>query len=278
MNQLHFCGGLPRSGSTVLMNILQQNPKIFTTGTCALTEIISHHVLIKSRYREAFQAMSVQQADKAMYGFIHGATKGWFEALTGKPVVISKNRNWSSVYHLYPNSKYIVTVRDLRDIAESFERVNDKTTSLHAYGDSGVVVPAMHIHEKFKHYFSEPNALSGALNYEVPRMMEWFQRDKSKVFFLRYEDFTKEPILMLRKLYNFLELQWFDHDLNNIEQSELFEHDHSYFRERTDHVVQKKFRLFEEPKRSLSNVFQERTIKEHKWFYDAFYPEVLNER
>jgi hypothetical protein len=28
MNKLHFCGGLPRSGSTVLMNILQQNPKI----------------------------------------------------------------------------------------------------------------------------------------------------------------------------------------------------------------------------------------------------------
>ena len=32
MKTIHFCGGLPRSGSTILMNILQQNPRIFTTS------------------------------------------------------------------------------------------------------------------------------------------------------------------------------------------------------------------------------------------------------
>lgn len=277
MNQLHFCGGLPRSGSTVLMNILQQNSRIFTTGTCALTDIISTHILIKSRYRESFQAMSVDQADKAMYGLIHGATKGWFEALTDKPVVISKNRNWSSIFHLYPNSKYIVTVRDLRDVVESFERVNEKTLALHAYGDPGIVTPAMHIYEKYNHYLKENNSLSSPLNYEVPRMMEWFKKDRSKVFFLRYEDFTKEPITMLRKLYNFLEIDWFEHDLNNIQQSQLFEHDHAYFRERTDHVTQKRFRMYKEPMRKLSNEFHNMVVNENKWFYNAFYPEVLGE-
>ena len=67
MNTFHMCGGLPRSGSTLLMNILQQNPGIFTTGTCALSEILQEKILIKSRYSETFQAMSSEQADKAMY-------------------------------------------------------------------------------------------------------------------------------------------------------------------------------------------------------------------
>jgi len=151
MNTLHFCGGLPRSGSTVLMNILQENPKIFTTGSCALYEILHDKILIKGRYSETFQAMSIDQADAAMYGLIHGATKGWFEALTDKPIVISKRHGWSSLFHMYPNSKYICMVRDLRDIAESFDNINSKTLALHTFGNTNVMVPAMHSLEKYRH-------------------------------------------------------------------------------------------------------------------------------
>jgi sulfotransferase len=276
MKTIHFCGGLPRSGSTILMNILQQNPRIFTTGTCALPDLISNHILIKSRYRESFQAMSTEQADKAMYGLVHGATQGWFEGLTPKPIVISKNRGWSSIFHLYNRSKYIVMVRDLRDIVESFERVNDKILALHAYGDAGVFTPAMHQHEKYKHYFDEPNAFSDALQREVPRLMEVFKRTKNRVMFIRYEDFTVDPNQMLTKLYHFIEEEPFQHNLNKIEQSEVFEHDHAYFRERTDHKTLPTFRYFEQPVRTLPESFHNRILKEYRWFYEGFYPNELS--
>ena len=275
MNSLHFCGGLPRSGSTVLMNILQQNPRIFTTGTCALPDLISNHILIKSRYRESFQAMSVDQADRAMYGLVRGATQGWFEGLTDKPTVISKNRGWSSIFHLYPNSKYIVMVRDLRDIVESFEKVNKRTLALHSYGDAGIFTPAMHQYEKYKHYFDEPNSLSAPLQTEVPRMMELFKRERNKVMFIRYEDFTKEPYQILNKLYNFLGEPYFEHNLQNIKQSELFEHDHAYFREKTDHVTHSTFQYYKEPERKLLPSIHERIVKEYRWFYEGFYPDEL---
>lgn len=278
MKQLHFCGGLPRSGSTILMNILQQNSNIFTTATCALPDIIHQHILIKSRYRECFQAMAIDQADQAMFGLVQGATKGWYEALTNKPVVISKNRSWSNIFHLYKNSKYIVMIRDLRDIVESFEKINAKTLALHSYGDMSVFTPAMHQQEKYKHYFIETNSLTVPLTTEVPRMMELFQKEKNKVLFIRYEDFTKDPIYILNKFYNFLELPFFNHDLHNIQQSVLYEHDHAYFRERTDHVTKPSFISYKEPIRTLPESFHKRVIDEHKWFYDAFYPEVLNEK
>lgn len=278
MNQIHFCGGLPRSGSTVLMNILQQNPRIFTTGSCALYEILCDKILIKSRYSETFQAMSTEQADRAMYGLIHGATKGWFEGLTNKPVVISKRHGWSSLLHLYPNSKFICMVRDLRDVVESFERVNNKTLALHSYGNTNTPTPSMHIHEKFKYYFDEPNSLSSNLNTEVPRLMEVFKKEQNKVLFIRYEDLTRDPLYMLNKIYKFLNEPLFVHDLNNIQQSEVFEHDHAYFRERTDHVTKSSFISYQQPKRTLSNEFHNRVINENQWFYNAFYPEVLSER
>jgi len=275
MNKLIFCGGLPRSGSTVLMNILQQNPKIFTTGTCALTGLIQNHIIIKSRFREQFQAMSIDQADRAMYGLIHGATKGWYEALTDKPVVISKNRSWSDLFHLYEKSKYIVLVRDLRDVVESFEKISSKTLALHTFDDKNILLPAMHIHEKYRHYFEESNAFSESLTREVPRMMEVFEKKQNNVLFIRYEDFTKEPIYILKKLYRFIEEDYYEHDLDNISQSTLFEHDHAYFRERTDHITKPKFMFYTEPVRTLNNSFHERVLKEYRWFYESFYPEVL---
>jgi sulfotransferase len=274
MENIHFCGGLPRSGSTVLMSLLQQNPRIFTTGSCALYEILHDKILIKGRYSETFQSMSTDQADRAMYGLIHGATKGWFEALTNKPIVVSKRHGWSGLFHLFPKSKYICLVRDLRDVVESFERVNTKIRALHTYGNSNALLPSMHIHEKYRHYFEESNSLVSNLQTEVPRLMEVFQKDRSRVMFIRYEDFTKEPHIMLSKMYKFLNEDYCDHDLANIKQSELFEHDHAYFRERTDHEVMSEFRLYTEPKRTLPESFHNKIVKEYSWYYNAFYPEV----
>ena len=98
MESIHFCGGLPRSGSTVLMNILGQNSSVFTTGTCALYDILSNNIVTSTRSTKPLLAMSVDQADRAMYGFVHGAVKGWFEALTDKPTIISKRHGWSSFF------------------------------------------------------------------------------------------------------------------------------------------------------------------------------------
>jgi sulfotransferase len=274
MNQLHFCGGLPRAGSTILMNILQQNPRIFTTGTCALNGLIQDSMLVKSRFREQFQAMSVEQADKAMYGAVHGATKGWFEALTDKPVVISKNRSWSGVFHIYPEAKYICMVRDIRDVVESFEKVNNKSLALQSFGDTMTLSTAMHEQEKYRFYFNEHNALTASLQLEFPRLMETFKKTTNKIIFIRYEDLTKDPILILKKLYTFLGEEWFEHDLNNISQSELYEHDNAYFRERTDHVTNPKFQYYKEPQRLLSTNFHANVMNEYAWFYEGFYPDA----
>lgn len=53
-------------------------------------------------------AMPIDKADDALHGFAVAGVNGWFDALTEKPVVISKSRNWTSFYHLFPNGKYII--------------------------------------------------------------------------------------------------------------------------------------------------------------------------
>jgi len=271
MKTIHFCAGLPRSGSTVLMNILQQNPTIFTTGTCALTKIVQD-LTVKSRYSESFQAMHMQDADNAMYGLIQGATQGWFHCLTEKPVVISKNRSWASLHHLYPESKFIVTVRDIRDIAESFDKINLKIKALHSFADDGKMYGCMSEDEKYYYHFQTSNAFSSALYQDLPRLMNLWKEKPGMIKFVRYEDLILNPDQELNGIYNFLGLDRYNHDLYNIEQSALYEHDHAYFREKTTHVVKREIIKYNEPVRILSDKFHNKVLNEHEWFYNGFYP------
>jgi hypothetical protein len=254
------------------MNILQQNPQIFTTGTCALTAIIRDSI-IKSRYNESFQAMNAQDADNAIYGMVHGATQGWFQGITNKPVVVSKNRSWPGLHHLFPDSKLIVTVRDIRDVAESFDKINRDIKALHSYGDDGKSYGCMSEDEKYHYHFNTDNAFSVALYQDLPRLMHlWNDGGSDRIKFLRYEDFKSEPNEALGEVYDFLQLPLYQHDLNNIQQSALFEHDNAYFREKTSHVVRRE--LTDNPVvRNLSDNFHNRILSEHKWFYDGFYPD-----
>lgn len=275
MKQLNFCTGLPRTGSTVLMNILQQHPEIFTTSTDPFPRIVHKGLLVDSRYSEPFQAMSTKQADDAVYGMIMGATQGWYEGLTKKATVISKSRNWAGLHHLYPSSQIIVTVRDLRDIAESFERINEGIKALHSYADDLKMYASMTEPQKYHYHFNSGTALGGSFD-ELRTFMDIFQRNENKVKFVRYEDFIRAPALVLEKITKFLNCGKYEYDLNNIEQNAVFEHDNAYFREKTSHRTETKFKPWSEPKRTLSPDFHNSVVENHKWYYEAFYPEIIS--
>jgi hypothetical protein len=257
------------------MNILQQNPELFTTATDPLPFILHKKVLVRSRYNEQVQAMDQYQADAAYTGLIRGAAQGWYEGLTTKPNVISKARNWGDLHHLFPESKTLVIVRDLRDIVESFDRVNSKLGAMSTLGDGDVLYNSMPVEQKYSYHFHFDNALKEALEREVKKYMLLFKQDRSKIKFIRYEDLLKDPVQSLDNIYDFLGMDRFEHDLNNIQQSEMKEHDNAYFAEKTDHKTKPQLMGWKEPTRILGDEFHANVVREHAWFYEAFYPEVL---
>ncbi len=274
MEQLHFCGGLPRSGSTILMNVLQQNPRIFTTPTDPIPSILGN-LLISNRSKEEFLAMDADKADIGLHGFAVNGVRGWYEALTDKPIVISKNRSWAGFYHLFPEGKYIAMIRDLRDIAESFDRVNSKFKVFHTFDDVHGLLPAMTEREKFDYYFIRPNPLSATLSYELPRVVEASKNNAREVLIIRYEDLIVDPYREINRVYSFLGEEKFQHDLNNIQQSSLYEHDTIYYRERTSHVVSPSILLKPKERRVSSDSYLNMIVERNIPYYEMFYPEVL---
>jgi|AntRauTorcE11897_2_1112592.scaffolds.fasta_scaffold00046_72 sulfotransferase len=256
------------------MNVLQQNHRIFTTGTCPVPNILNQ-VAINTRGREEFMAMPIERADEALHGFAIAGVHGWFDALTDKPVVISKSRNWSGYYHLFPEGKYIAMIRDLRDIVESFDRVNAKTKIMHTFDKTHGLLPGMTDQERYRYYFETGNPLSGAFTYELPRVLEAARKQTRDVIFIRYEDLIVDPFKELNRVYSFLGEEKFEHDFDNIQQSEIYEHDAVYFRERTSHKVSPSLLTKKKEKRVSDPAFHKQIIERNLPYYEMFYPEVL---
>ena len=69
MKTIHYAIGLPRSGSTLLMNILQQNPDIFTSSTCPTTYLLEGAKRAAGNVAE-FIAMDQDQMHSSLTNYV----------------------------------------------------------------------------------------------------------------------------------------------------------------------------------------------------------------
>ena len=125
MKKIFFNSSLPRSGSTLIQNLLAQNPEIYSTPTSGLIDFV---IACKNNYNhsQAFQAQNQDEMTKAFVDFCKDGMQGYFKRLTDKPIVIDKSREWGINYGLLemlqPEPKIICMVRDVRAVYSSMEK------------------------------------------------------------------------------------------------------------------------------------------------------------
>lgn len=278
MKTIHYALGLPRSGSTLLMNILQQNPNIFTSSTCPTTYLIDGAKQAASSVSE-FIAMDQDLLNDSLTNYVKNGMQGWFDTMTEKPIVFSKSRNWDKhlnfLFHAYENPKFLIIIRDLRDIICSFEKLSNKYT----VWNIGSLESPFHMEpfeKRMEIYCTDIGGNLGLPLKNLPHVYEWAQKRPNNFFFCRFEDFNEDPLRCMSKIYHWLEMPNFQHDLNNIQQARQYEHDTAY-RALVSHKVQPKVIKLEPswPKimtKEQSNL----VIKHNEWFYKTFYPEIFN--
>lgn len=96
--------------------------------------------------------------------------------MTDKPVVVSKSRVWSTylnfLFYAYENLKFLVVVRDLRNIVCSFEKL------LHKYpvwvtGDRTVPFHMEPIDKRLEIYCTDIGGNLGRPLKFLPHVVEW---------------------------------------------------------------------------------------------------------
>jgi len=276
MQQLHYSLGLPRTASTLIMNILNENPRIFTTGTCPLPYLVDSS---NQRTNEVSECIALDKdvLNKSYINFLRQGIKGWFEAMTDKPIVFSKSRSWAEflphTLAFDPNSKYLVILRDLRDIICSLDSLLWKYPQV-VY-DCDTPFYRLSFDERIKSYCRDTDSLLGRPLSNLPHVMEVAQKYSNNFFILRQEDFNEKPREAFQMIYQWLGEEYFEHDFDNIPKPDYYEHD-TIYRSLVSHKTGTKLKKLEPRWPKIMTEDQSATvIANNKWYYETFYPEFL---
>ena len=204
---LHFLSGIPRSGSTVLAAILNQNPMTHVSTTSGLVHALDG---LANTWHSAGLLNENDPERTKLAQTMRGAIDAFYED-TDKPVIIDKSRGWpigqimgamSQVLGRQP--KIIATVRSVPDCAASFIRVA-KPTDLDEFMATGQLMD---------HLRAAYISLQNGYEYAPENFL-----------FVEYEDLLADPKAQLARIHEFLELPEFAYDFNNIDGSSVAEDD-----------------------------------------------------
>ena len=225
---IHFVSGMPRAGSTLLMNILAQNPRFGVTATCGMADIVR---LVKINWDKIseFRAMSENESLNAKIIVLRSMLKG-FHSLSGKPVSFDKSRGWLSEIELLENVIYIspkilVCVRSLGDILSSFEKKYRSAKCLGTVPQEEANFATFQTVEGRCSTLLGNNEVVGAA---VNRVRDAVSRGKRDcLYFVEFDRLTRHPKTVFKEIYEFLDEEGYAHDFSNVKQV-TFEDDRVY--------------------------------------------------
>lgn len=228
-----FMAGLPRSGSTLLCNILAQNPNFHVTPTNGLINLVAsvkaNDLCVKDKYAwhtdALFRAQGLGEIKPRISNMIHGLICGFYEKeLAAGKVVFDKNRGWITEIGLLEEAfgrpiKIIYPIRSLTEIVASFEKLFrqcpllNKSFEPHAlYADQqsmeGRARNILRVHD--------PTGLAVTRLIDILNPLKEKYRDR--IFFVHYDRLLDEPDLVMTELHKFIGSPVYKYDFDNIKQ------------------------------------------------------------
>ena len=213
---IHFISGLPRSGSTLLCNILAQNPRFHATHTSGCLEILF-------AVRNQWDQLSEHQAhpnDAAKLRVLRGALAAYF-ADVERPLVFDKSRGWLAHLEMAEEvlgrpAKVLVPIRGIPDVLASFEKLHRETAKIRQPPGEAKNYSQFQSVAGRCEYWCRPDQVVGLAR---TRILDALQRGfGSRLHLVRFDRLTANPADTLRAIYDFLGEPQFEHDFANVEQ------------------------------------------------------------
>lgn len=196
-----FCG-LPRTGSTLLINMLMQNPNIHGEGTSLLCELMWQTQQTCDNYPPLFANHRLHTKKDIM-----SALPGLYYKDVRKPIIIEKCRMWCHPVNtamwrenINPDQKFVVLVRPIEDVMKSLVSLRIKNNH---QGD---------LYEDLMQPGTEPifrTAAAIALCKTQPQ---------ENFLYIDYRDLVSEPLKVLDLIYDFYGWDKFQHNVKKVEQ------------------------------------------------------------
>lgn len=268
VDKIFFQSSLPRSGSTLLQNIMGQNPDFYVTPTSGVLELV---YAARANYTNSpeFKAQDSSLMKQGFTAFCRGGIESYFNSITDKRYVIDKSRGWGIHYEFlnsfYPNPKVICMIRDPRSIYSSMEKNFRKNQHM----DSGIVDHSQMMGtttEKRIDIWTQSQPVGLALERLYQIIKEGINK---KMLFVKFEDLCRQPDIEMRRIYSYLDIPYYQHDFNGITQ--ITKEDDSVYGIYGDHTIKNKLEIQKNDYREILGINASDWIRNNfKWFYDEF--------
>jgi sulfotransferase len=212
--------GLPRSGSTVLSALLNQNPEIYSSPQTDLIGMLYNLENEIPNY-QSFRAGLLHQG----FANVMHKMKDTFYSHIEKSVIIDKNRGWGTPYnwdhlsgYVSQDGKVILTMRPILEVLASFVKVSkesQKVTQHLQYLNPNLWV---------SNYRNETDAIvdnlmmpNGEIDRAIFSIANLLENHKDRVRVVWFDDLLDNPVATLDGIHEFLGLDLFDYNYNKIQ-------------------------------------------------------------
>ncbi len=200
---IYFLTGMPRAGNTLFGSLMNQNPNVKVSPNSVNALLIRN--ILKIKHEQLFKNFPDHTA---VDNIINNYFKNYYEHYNCKNIL--DRAPWGlPEYHLFlkqiiKNRKYVILYRPFLEVLASFV-VKDKPTDIENY-----------CYEVIQGKWSSivmDNLIS----------IQNIVKEKENYIIVHYKNLIKEPSVQLKKVCNFLNIEFIEPNYNNIEQFNINE-------------------------------------------------------
>lgn len=207
---IYFLSGLPRSGSTLIGSILNQNPDIYVSPTSPMLDLLcaQNEAIVAASQQYTFD---VELHARALYDAIPVA----FYKHIKQPYIIDKHRAWArnvvpAKSHVSPDPKIICTNRPVAEVVTSFIKLINR--------DPDNVIDQI-LRNKRIPINTNTRAMElweGYIRDPWDSLQIGLKSYKENLYFVQYDDLIADPQTTIDGIYNFLEIPKYTHVFDGI--------------------------------------------------------------
>lgn len=216
--QYYFISGLPRSGSTLLSAILKQNPDFNADIASPVNGLVIN--TINSLTCSEHSLLIHEDRRETILKYIFDG----YYAHVNKSVIFDSSRAWTAnttlLKTLFPYTKILCCVRDLKWILDSFERIAAKNCF---YTNTLIDDEARPCADTRCRALMDPKK-SGTVIKPWFWLQDGLSLNPDMICLVEYNDLCKKPKETMQKIYQFIDKPYFEHDFENVEyENESFD-------------------------------------------------------
>jgi sulfotransferase len=268
--KLIYVAGLPRSGSTLLCQLLDHHPEVYSLGhssplSHALSGVrgsISGDPFLLSQLDNEFD-LAYQRLANAFKGFV----RGWFEE-TDKPWVVDKNRAWlamvETLAEIDPEFRMLVCVRELVQLFGSVEAQHRKTVLIDTDDGSVGQTP----YGRACTLFNGNGLVARNLTLVRSALEELPFELRKRIHFVKFEQLVSKPLDVMMDVCEFagLPIYAFNPKGLTVRTSES----DSHYRYKFRHQTYSEIKIPEQ--HIVVDRIKQDLVAQYDWYYKTFYP------